>query len=383
MRLLVVGHSYVAAFNQKKYEVMKRQNPALELKIVSPSVVRDAYRTYAHEICPGLTAEEAVSLKSFFNGSNMTYVHPPIALLKLIRNFKPDLIHIEEDPHSLIALETIFLASVCCPKTPISFFIWDNINHTPRFPFNLIKRWFTSLTLRRAACVVAGNQEAQRLLAAEKHYHGRSAVLPQFGIDFSIYQREAKPDIVRAVGKQAGIPVIGFLGRLIPEKGILLLCEALAGLLHLDWTLVVMGAGPLESELQQKWKPTFGARLKLLGPGVRADLPDYLQCLDLLVSPSMSTPRWKEQFGYILVEAMASGVAVLGSSAGAIPEVIGDAGIVFPEGDVASLKEALTRLLQSPEERSRLSRLGRERAQRVFSHDVISASYMTLFQSIL
>src|SRR5258708_21269385 len=151
------------------------------------------------------------------------------------------------------------------------------------------------------------------------------------------------------------------MGRLVPEKGILNLCQALDGLRHLTWKLVIVGAGPLEDVLQKQWKPAFGERLVLLGPGARADLPDYLKCLDILVVPSVSTPQWKEQFGYILVEAMASGVGVIGSSSGAIPEVIGNAGLVVAEGDVSSLKAALARLLQSAEDRTHLSRLGRSR----------------------
>jgi glycosyltransferase involved in cell wall biosynthesis len=228
--------------------------------------------------------------------------------------------------------------------------------------------------------VVCGNQEAQRLLGYAKKYHGPSAVLPQFGIEYEKYQRNAKPEIARRVARQVGTPVIGFMGRLVPEKGILLLCEALDGVKHLPWKLVIVAGGPLEEDLQERWKPLFGDRLLLLGSGARADLPDYLKCLDILVVPSLSTPHWKEQFGYILVEAMASGVAVIGSSSGAIPEGIGDAGMVFPEGDVSRLREALTLLLQSIEKRNELSRLGRERAQKLFSHEAVSASYMKLFQ---
>ena len=230
--------------------------------------------------------------------------------------------------------------------------------------------------------MVAGNQEAERLLGAEKNYHGKSVVLPQFGIDWGAYQRDAKPEIAAKVNKQSGTPVIGFMGRLVPEKGVLLLCQALEGLTHLPWQLVIVGSGPLEKELQQQWKPKWGDRLKLLGSGARNDLPDYLKCLDVLVVPSMSTPSWNEQFGYILIEAMASGVAVLGSSAGAIPEVIGDAGVVFPQGDVSGLKEALARLLQSPQERAPFAERGRVRAKTAFSHDVISAAYLRLFDSL-
>jgi len=380
MRLLVVGHSYIVASNQKKYATLKRLNPSLELRVVSPPKVKGAFRSYEHEMCPGLGVDEAIAMKVFFNRSNMTYILDPMAFLKLLRHFKPTLIHIEEDPHSLVAFETIILASIFCPKIPISFFIWDNLNHIARFPLNFVKRWLTGFALARAAFIVAGNREAQKLLGTEKHYRGPSFVLPQFGIDYAAYLGEAKAEIARSVAKQTGVSVIGFMGRLVPEKGVLMLCQALEALKQLPWKLIVIGSGPLEKVLQEQWKPKFGERLALLGPGSSKDLPDYLKCIDILAAPSVSTPVWKEQFGYILVEAMASGAVVLGSSSGAIPEVIGEAGVVFPEGNVAHLKDVLARLLQSADERNEFSRVGRARAQEFFSHETVSASYMKLFQ---
>ena len=312
----------------------------------------------------------------------MTYLLAPIALFRLLKNFKPDVIHIEEDPHSLVALETICIASLTCPRTPISFFIWDNVNHKPRFPLNVIKRWLTRFSLSRAAWVVAGNRDAQALLGSQKNYHGPSNVLPQFGIDYAVYQGEPKPEMARLLAKQAGTPIIGYMGRLVSEKGILHLCQALEGLMNRPWKLVVVGAGPLQKDLEEQWRPRFGERMILAGPGARADLPDYLKCFDILVVPSYSTPAWKEQFGYIIVEAMAAGVAVIGSSSGAIPEVLGEAGAVFPEGDIPRLQATLARLMESSDERNRLSRLGRARAHEAFSHDAVSASYLAIFRQM-
>jgi len=362
-----------------KYAVMKRSHPALQLKIVSPRTTRDAYRRYEHKVAPGLNADEAVCLRDFFSKSHMTYLLDPLGLIKILLKFKPDFIFIEEDPHSAISFETVCLASICCPKTPIGFLVWDNLARVPPFPLRVIKRWLTRFALSRAACVVAGNREAQQLLSSRKNYRGPSFLLPQFGLDWAAYQGMAKPGIEHEIGKQPGVPVVGFMSRLVPEKGILLLCEALSGLKEIPWKLVIIGAGPLESTLREKWQRVFGERLMLVGSGARPDLPDYLKCMDLLVAPSVSTPVWKEQFGMVMVEAMAAGVPVIGSSSGAIPEVIGEAGILFPEGDIRSLREALARLLRSPEERKRMSQLGRDRALAVFSHETMANSYMRIF----
>src|SRR5260221_14335510 len=85
--------------------------------------------------------------------------------------------------------------------------------------------------------------------------------------------------------------------------------------------------------------------------------------IDALVLRSLTTPVWKEQFGRVLTEAMACGVPVVGSSSGAIPEVIGEAGLIFPEGDAAALAGCLAKLQQPPALRLALAQRGLARAR--------------------
>jgi glycosyltransferase involved in cell wall biosynthesis len=146
-----------------------------------------------------------------------------------------------------------------------------------------------------------------------------------------------------------------------PEKGLDLLLQACAGL-EGDWRLTLVGSGE-ELEALRKLASEGGIadRVSL---GVRlpsAEMPDFYRSLDLLVLPSRTRPNWKEQFGRVLIEAMACGVPVLGSDSGEIPHVIGSAGVVFPEGDVGALRSQLQRLMQDRAARERLAAAGRER----------------------
>jgi glycosyltransferase involved in cell wall biosynthesis len=95
-----------------------------------------------------------------------------------------------------------------------------------------------------------------------------------------------------------------------------------------------------------------------------------MSCCDALVLPSLTTPRWKEQFGRVLPEAMACGVPVIGSTSGNIPAMIGDAGIVVPEGDAGAVAAALRSLEESPERHARLAAAGRRRVVERLSVDV-------------
>ena len=109
----------------------------------------------------------------------------------------------------------------------------------------------------------------------------------------------------------------------------------------------------------------------------------YLNTLDTLALPSLTTPTWKEQFGHVLIEAMACGVPVIGSSSGAIPELIGDAGLIFPEGDIAALRAAIISLQTNLCQRSELARAGRKRVLEHYTHDRIAAANAEFFAQVL
>ena len=120
----------------------------------------------------------------------------------------------------------------------------------------------------------------------------------------------------------------------------------------------------------------------LLPPVSYANMPGVLKSLDMLVLPSVTIlPLHREQFGRVLVEAMAAGVPVVGSSSGAIPEVIGDAGLVVPEGDSRALAHAIDRVLTEPDLRQTLVERGRKRVQDHYAWPVIADQTLDLFRS--
>jgi glycosyltransferase involved in cell wall biosynthesis len=113
------------------------------------------------------------------------------------------------------------------------------------------------------------------------------------------------------------------------------------------------------------------------------EAPRWLAALDCLVLPSRTTAHWKEQFGRVLIEAMACGVPVVGSSSGAIPTVIGDAGRVFPEGDFAALGRELTALSLDGALRSELGGRGRAWVLASYSQGRIVAETVAFYRKLL
>jgi glycosyltransferase involved in cell wall biosynthesis len=368
MRLLVVGHSYVTAFAQEKFVAMKALDPRLQFCLVIPGGSNSAFMSHRAEVHPRLDPAAVVVARRILGSSHMTYVLDPLRFARTLRRFRPEVVLIEEDPHSLLGVEAAFLTRWLQPQAKLVLFLWDNLARRPKFPLSLLKRRLTRYTLSRCSLVICGNSEAQALLGFKKGYLGASTILPQVGIDPMPQERP---------GGNPAVPVIGFVGRLVPEKGVGLLLSALSRLQHLAWKLVIVGAGPLYNKLEAVWKPIFGERLVIRRAVAHREVPACLQSLDIFVLPSYGVPEWKEQFGLTLVQAMMAEVACIGSSSGAIPEVLGRAGLIFEEGDAGSLAAALASLLESPEKRRGLAAAARQRALSEYSTQVVASRYLT------
>jgi glycosyltransferase involved in cell wall biosynthesis len=178
--------------------------------------------------------------------------------------------------------------------------------------------------------------------------------------------------------QEAGLPatpaiVVGFVGRFVEEKGIRDLVAAgdLAVRRVPGLSVALLGDGPLRGEVEAaaRARPWLTIHPRRDQRGVAS----FMRALDGFVLPSRSTPRWEEQFGLVLSEAMACGLPVIGSSSGAIPEVVGDAGWVYREADVTSL----ARLLAAAGDRTAMaghSRSARRRALEQYSSQAVGGS---------
>ena len=184
------------------------------------------------------------------------------------------------------------------------------------------------------------------------------------------------------LGIAEGTIVLGYVGRLVPEKGVDLLLAAAAGISGV--AVVVVGGGRDEKRLRRLATALGVAdRTHVVGSVPSTSVSEWLAALDVLVLPSLTTRGWSEQFGRVLVEAMACGAVVVGSDSGEIPSVIGDAGLVVEEGSAAALRDALERLLGNEYERRRLGGAGRAQALRSFTQDAVVGATLGFYEEVL
>jgi glycosyltransferase involved in cell wall biosynthesis len=176
-----------------------------------------------------------------------------------------------------------------------------------------------------------------------------------------------------------GPPVVGFVGRFVPEKGLTLLMRALDAV-ESPWRALFIGGGVMEPEIRA-WMSGKPDRVRIVTvPHDR--VPPYVNAIDLLCAPSKTRKNWREQFGRMLVEAGACGIPVIGSDSGEIPYVIGDAGIVVGEDDERGWTERIAELLESPTRRHELGEKGLARAHSTYAWPVVARGYLDFIEEL-
>ncbi len=175
---------------------------------------------------------------------------------------------------------------------------------------------------------------------------------------------------------------IGCVGRLVPQKGLDTLLQALALQRGAKWRLTIVGDGPERERLESLASDLrLAARVRWTGGLPAEQVANLWPDLDVLVQPSLALSDWREANGQILMEAMANEVAVLGTDSGIIPELIADAGVVAPAGNVEALAAALEKLSDNPTRRS-LAQAARARALRLYSDDAIAERTLEFWRQV-
>jgi len=362
LRVLMVSKACVVGMYQKKLEELARFQD-VELSLVVPPYWRQGRSILTLE--KAYTAGYALHvLPMALNGH--FHLHFYRGLGKLVRQLSPHIVHIDEEPYNLATF--LVMRTATENRATALFFTWQNLLRRYPFPFSFFERY----NLAHAACAIAGNQEAVGTLRT-KGYRGPVYLLPQFGVDPDVYRKlEPSP-------RQRDRFVIGYFGRLVEEKGVQVLLRAVAEL-EGQWTLHIVGDGPYRTTLEALTTQLGVENRVLFEPWVpSATMPRRLNDLDVLVLPSLTRHNWKEQFGRVLVEAMACEVPVVGSSSGEIANVIADAGRIFPEGDAGALRDALTQLVDHPSLRLALGRRGRTRVLERYTQKRIAAETRAIY----
>ncbi|MBN0042171.1 glycosyltransferase [Cellulosimicrobium cellulans] len=348
MRVLRVSHSAVVdAWRERERELRAR---GVDVRLLSARAWDEGGTTVRLVPRPG----EPVRGVRTVGAHPALFVYDPVPLWRALGQ-EWDVLDVHEEPFALATAEILALRRLRAllarrPAPPYVLYSAQNLAKRYPWPF----RWFEARALRGAAGVCVCNDEAGRIVRA-KGARGRVETVP-LGVDPAVFS--PGPDAARGT-RGTGRLRVGYAGRLAHHKGVDVLLAAVAD--DDRFELVVAGDGPDRGALEETARP-LGDRVRFVGALVGDDLVAFYRSLDALAVPSRETPGWVEQFGRVAVEAMACGVPVVASRTGALPDVVGGAGLLVPPDDPDALRAALARVRDEDGLADGLRAAGAERA---------------------
>lgn len=376
MRVLLISHTCQSRREgQPKAEQLSRM-PGMELRVLVPDRWHE-YKAWRRAQVPQDAGYEyeVGQVRWPWSGPAQWYLHWYPGLAQTLKEFQPDIIDLWEEPWGLVSAHTAWLRSRLVPHARIISETEQNIAKRLPPPFES----FRSYTLRHADFVVGRSMEAIENIRA-KGYAGPAAAVPN-AVDTALFRPLDRTECRRTLGLSGF--VAGYVGRLVEEKGLADMVAALP-FCSPEVNLVFAGSGPFQLALQQQ-ADTLGvaSRVKFLPSRPQDELPQVMNALDTLVLPSRTTPRWKEQFGRVIIEAQACGIPVIGSNSGAIPGVVGKGGMIFPEGDVQALASALSALCSDPAMAGEMGRIGRCQVEENYTWARVAEQMWEIYQRTL
>ncbi|MCC3423400.1 MAG: glycosyltransferase family 4 protein [Microcoleus sp. PH2017_29_MFU_D_A] len=389
MRILVASHTYIVDINREKFKILANLEPDIEVTIVVPRrwkpggvqnkiIETEFYQEDSFKIVP----------ISNFSQNNQGLLTFGTDIIRLLHEFKPQIIQVEQGSKSLAYSQLIILNKLLKLQAKNILFTWWNLSYELKWPISLLE----NCNLQNTDGIIAGNLDGSKILH-QRGYTGAMAVMPQLGVDEKLFVPAAKDiELSRKFGIKPTDFVVGFVGRFVEEKGLLTLAEALAGLKQLSWKWLLVGQGKLRSHLEEKCREWgISDRIIWVESVSHEEIPPYINLMNCLVLPSqtsykfktLTTVGWKEQFGHVLIEAMACKIPVIGSDCGEIPHVIGDAGLVFPEGNAGILRDCLQQLMEARDFAVDLGDRGYHKVMTSYTNQALAEQLLDFYKQLL
>lgn len=364
IRILRIYHSAVVdEYRRREHALIRRHGH--DVHVVCPP----AWAEGGQLVRPGADSEVPVHIVPIRGPA-----HPNLfwyrgrELRAVIRRVRPEIVDLHEEPFGLAVAHALPLVRREAPDAGLCLYSAQNLPKRYPPPFSLYER----RALATAGAVYPCSTEAGERLRA-RGFQGSVHVIP-LGVTIPPETR-----------KRGGRVRVGFVGRLDPPKGAAIALRAFAlASAGRDASLAIIGAGPELSALRAEARgAAISEKVEFAGAVSQNEALRRIAGMDVVLVPSLTTRHWKEQFGRVAVQAMAHGAAVIASDSGSLREVVADAGVLVPEGDVDGLARELERLLDEPHRRAELSARGRVRVVEHFSWDVIADKGDRMYRELL
>jgi len=371
MRILVLGHQYVVASSRSPFVAAARLGA--EVHFVLPA--RWYSRPWKREIEAEPSTGEGVEVHRLpvtGSGSITGHFYGVPNLVQIVRRVRPDVVHIDDECYSIAGSQMALIArsqgipvTVLPPRLRL------------RMRLNALQRVALGVCVHAATAFRCFTAES---IAQVKAWRRNAIVdiVPPFSVDTDLFQPTRQSEGRRFV----------YVGRLAEEKGLDLLIDAGAQLASkgVDFSIEILGKGDARYvELLKRRVSEVELRKHVVWRGYWdfREVPRAIDGARALVMPSRTTRHWAEMFGLAAVQAMAMGIPVIGSTCGAIPEVVGRDELIFPEGDSEALALRMHLLLENTQLATEISAYSFRRARTVFSGEAVGGQLLDHWRRLL
>ena len=279
----------------------------------------------------------------------------------------------EPNPMALLAY------AIARPATPLIVWMHSEVIR-PRLQYRLFYKPLLDFALRRAQRIVVASPPMLNIPALA-HYQRKCTVIP-YGLECARYRLSHNTGSrVQEIRARKTAPIILFVGRLVPYKGVDVLLRAVEGL---DAETIIVGDGPSRMSLMAlAYDSGLQDKVRFVGDVSDADLLAWYHACDIFVLPSVTR---QEAFGMVQLEAMLCGHPVVSTKLETGTSWVNQherTGVVVKPGDVSELRDALSRLLACEEARDQLGDAGRKRVAELFTSEAMCAATLALYQDVI
>jgi glycosyltransferase involved in cell wall biosynthesis len=291
-------------------------------------------------------------------------------LSRLLKQLKPDIVH-AHDPHG-VAMASIALSMSTMPQLP-------RLVASRRVDFHMRRSALSRWKYRQVDCFICASEAIREIVVSDGIPRSRTVTVHE-GIDLGRVGAAPRAELHKDLWLPHDAPLVGNVAALVAHKGQRHLVDAAAQVLpkHPDARFIIAGEGELRPQLEHQIRQQRLEKHVILA-GFRADILSVHKAFDIFVMSSVT-----EGLGTSILDAMACGKPVVGTTAGGIPEVVvdGETGLLAPPRDAGAMAAAITRLLSDRSLRERMGAAGLARVRERFSAETMVTNTLTVYQQI-
>ena len=405
MKVVIINHTFQKPEFCKRWKMLAKAHHDLDITLLAPSdwawgKVKTQTYGQVFEIKGTKVEEENYRVHLIDTKEDRLGEWTSMLLEKEIEEIHPDVVYFIGG-HTAAPMMQLYRLRKKLHFDDMKILAFSMRGHTPTIDFKRSEPGYKKYVNTLAKCFILGPRVKKTNRYCDAifcHYPAALEAFRKEGFTKPIYMQTqvgVDPDIfgpnaasrqkIREKYNLGDAFVFGSASRFHYSKGLSQIIQALPQ--DGNWKYLMMGWGrDDEVDVIKKQIAERGLQDKIILTGYIdnwTDMAEHWNALDCAVHTPLTTLRWEETFSLALVQAMVTGLPVIGSSSGSVPYQIGPDGIIVPEGNIEAMRQQMMRMMNSPDDVQRIGENMRKRALECFSIYHLNELFYVTLQDVM